>query len=145
MDDERAAAADAPRPFRVIDTATRRRAAIVYFLMAAVAAALVVVSEVSAMWLTAVLPIVGLGILHIVAGWRMPITDMRAIEIAAEEASFDVGHGSATLGYRGWLAKPIWQVLVFSDAPSPDRQALVTFDAMSGDVTGRYEETVEIP
>ena len=97
------------------------------------------------MWLTAVLPIAALGIIQVAGAWRMPITDMRAIEIASEDASFSVGHGSATLGYRGWLAKPIWQVLVFSDAPSPDRQALVTVDAMTGDVTGRYEEAVDAP
>ena len=136
---------DGPRPYRVIDTAIRRRAAIVYFVMATLAAVLVLVSGVSAMWLTAVVPIAGLGVIHVVAAWRMPVTDMRAIEIASEDASFDVGHGSATLGYHGWLAKPVWQVLVFSDSPSPDRQALVTVDAMSGEVTGRYEEAVDIP
>ena len=70
---------------------------------------------------------------------------MEAIRIASEEASFDVGHGSATLGYRGLLAKPIWQVLVFSDTPSPDREALVTVDAMTGEVTGHFEQPVEIP
>ena len=43
------------------------------------------------------------------------------------------------------MAKPVWQVLVFSDTPSPDRQALVTVDAISGEVTGLYEESVPLP
>ena len=132
-------------PLRVIDTRARRMAGIVYLVLALVAAVFVVVSDVSGMWLTAVAPIAGLGFVQIATAWSMPVGDVRAIEIAASEVSFGVGHGSATLGYRGPLAKPVWQVLVFSDAPSPDRQALVTVDAMNGEVTGRYEEDVEAP
>ncbi len=133
------------RPYRVIDTRTRRRAGYVYLVMAAVAALLVVGTGIGAMWLTAVVPIVVLGAVQIVAAWRMPVTDMQAIQIAGDAASFDFGHGSATLGYRGPLAQPVWQVLAFSDAPSPDRQALVTVDAMTGEVTGRYEEELPLP
>lgn len=133
------------RPYRVIDTRTRRRAGVVYLAMAAVGGLLVLAADVPMMWLTAVIPIALFGVAGFVGAWRMPVTDMRAIEIAAEHASFEVGHGSATLGYRGLAAKPVWQVLVFSDSPSPDRQALVTIDATSGEVTGRYEETIEAP
>ena len=133
------------RPYRVIDTRTRRRAGYVYLVMAAVAALLVVGTGIDAMWLTAVVPIVVLGAVQIVAAWRMPVTDMQAIKIAGDAASFDFGHGSATLGYRGPLAQPVWQVLAFSDTPSPDRQALVTVDAMTGEVTGRYEEELPLP
>ena len=123
----------------------RVRAGIVYAVMAAVAAVLVVVSDVPAMWLTAVAPILGLALFQVAGAWRMRVTDMEAIEIAAGASSFGFGHGSATLGYRGVLAKPVWQVLVFSDSPSPDRQALVTVDAINGEVTGLYEESVPLP
>ena len=132
-------------PFRILDTRRRRRAAVVYLVMAMLAGITTIASGVSLMWLTAVGPIVALAAYEFVGAWRMPISDMRAIEIASGEASFVVGHGSATLGYRGPLAKPVWQVLVFSDAPSPDRQALVTVDAMTGAITGRYEEAVPTP
>ncbi len=132
-------------PFRTVDTRARRSAGVVYLVMAAVAAGVVLAAGVSSLWLTAVAPIGALGILQLATAWPMPVTDRRAIEIASDAASFTVGHGSATLGYRGPLAKPVWQVLVFSDAPSPDREALVTVDAMSGAVTGRYEEDVELP
>lgn len=133
------------RPYRVIDTRTRRRAGVVYLAMALLAAVVVLAAGLPLMWLTAVVPIVFLAGYEFVGAWSMPITDMRAIDIASDAASFDVGHGSATLGYRGPLAKPVWQVLVFSDTPSPDRQALVTVDAMTGDVTGRYEEEIPLP
>jgi hypothetical protein len=100
---------------------------------------------VSAMWFTAVGVLLVLAAAQVVGAWRMPITDLAAIDIAADAASFDVGHGSATLGYRGILAQPVWQVLVFAGTPSPDHQALVTIDAMTGEVTGTYEETVPLP
>ena len=132
-------------PYRTLDTRRRARAAIVYLIMAAFGAVLVLASGVSAMWLTAVAPLVALAAYELTGAWRMRITDMKAIEIAGRAASFDFGHGSATLGYRGVLAKPVWQVLVFSDTPSPDRQALVTVDAIDGEVTGLYEEDVPLP
>lgn len=132
-------------PYRIVDTRTRRRAGIAYLLMAGFAAWIVLQAGVDAMWLTAVGPVLALAGYEFAGAWRMPVGDMRAIEIAGESTSFGVGHGSATLGYRGVLARPVWQVLVFSDAPTPDRQALVTVDAISGEVTGRYEEAVETP
>ncbi len=132
-------------PYRVLDTATRRRAAIVYVAVATFAAGLIVVSGVGAMWITAVAPLLMLAALQVAGGWRMRVKDIEAIRIASDHASFDVGHGSATLGFRGLLAKPVWQVLVFADGPAPDRQALITVDALSGDVRGSYEEAVSIP
>jgi len=118
---------------------------VVYLAIAVICAALILASDTRLMWLTAALPIVAAAGIQFAGSWKMQITDMRAIDIASSAASFPVGHGSATLGYRGFLAKPVWQVLVYADTPSPDHQALVTVDAMSGDVTGRYEEAVDLP
>jgi hypothetical protein len=132
-------------PYRVLDTATRRRAAIVYVGFAAIAAGLVLVTGVSAMWLTAVAPLLFIAGVQVAGGWRMQVKDVEAIQIASDEASFDVGHGSATLGFRGLLAKPVWQVLVFADGPAPDAQALITVDALTGDIRGAYEEPVPVP
>ncbi len=132
-------------PYRVLDTSRRRRAGFVYVGLAAVCAVIVLAIDVSAMWFTGVGALLVLAIYQFAGAWTMRVTDMEAIDIASNVASFSVGHGSATLGYRGVLAKPMWQVLVFSDTPSPDRQALVTVDALSGDVTGQYEEAVELP
>lgn len=132
-------------PYRVLDTAIRRRAALVYVGVAIAAAGLVLISGVSAMWLTAVLPLIGLAAIQFAGGWKMQVKDTEAIRIASDEASFNVGHGSATLGFTGPLAKPVWQVLVFADGPAPDRQALITVDALTGDVRGAYEESVPVP
>ena len=132
-------------PYRVLDTSRRRRAGIVYLVLAGVCALIVLAIDVPAMWLTGVGALVVLAAYQFGGSWTMNITDMAAIGLASETASFTVGHGSATLGYHGVLAKPVWQVLVFSDTPSPDRQALVTVDAISGEVAGTYEEAVPVP
>lgn len=133
------------RPYRVLDTRRRARAGAVYLAIAIMCAALIMTSDTRLMWLTAALPIVVAAFVQFVGSWKMQVSDMQAIDIASRVVSFRVGHGSATLGYRGFLAKPVWEVLVYADTPSPDHQGLVTVDAMSGDVTGRYEEAVDLP
>ncbi len=132
-------------PFRVLDTATRRRAGMVYLIVAAIAAGLVLLTDVDAMWLTAVLPIVFLAGFQFAGGWKLKVTDMQAIAMASEHASFEVGHGSGTLGFRGLLAKPVWQILVFAAGPAPDHQALITVDGLTGEILGSYEEEVLAP
>ncbi len=132
-------------PFRIVDTRARVRAGIVYLAMAAACLAIAIGADLPWLVATGVAPLVVLGGWQIACAWRMPVTGTEAIAIAGRSASFPMGHGSATLGYRGLAARPVWQVLVFSAAPSPDHQALVTVDAASGDVTGIYEEAVELP
>ncbi len=132
-------------PYRRLDTAKRRRAAGVYLVMAALAGWLGAVSGVGLMWLTAVVPLVAIAGYQFAGGWRIRVSDMEAISLAANAATFDFGHGSATLGYRGPLAKPVWQVLVFADGSSPEHQALVTIDGLSGEVTGMFEQDVARP
>lgn len=132
-------------PYRVLDTAKRRRAGGVYLAVSLVAAAITVATGIQLLWLTAVVPLVVLAGYQFVGGWKMQVTDMEAIEKASDRVSFTTGHGSATLGYRGLRARPVWEVLVYGDGPSPSFQALVTIDAVSGEITGVYEEPVVQP
>jgi hypothetical protein len=132
-------------PFRILDTAKRRRAGVVYIVMAGLAAVITVATQIQLLWLTAVLVLLMLAAFQFLGGWKMQVADMDAIERASEHVSFKVGHGSATLGYRGFRARPVWEVLVFGDGPAPRFQALVTIDAVSGEVTGTYEEPVVQP
>jgi hypothetical protein len=113
--------------------------------MAGVASTIAATTEIQLLWLTAVAPLLVLAGYQFLGGWKMQITDMEAIEIAGDEVSFGAGHGSATLGYRGLRARPVWQVLVFGDGAAPQFKALITIDAVSGEVTGTYEEAVEQP
>lgn len=132
-------------PYRALDTTNRRAAALVYLIAAALAGGVVLATRVDLMWLTAVLPLFGIAAYHFVAGRHLQTTDMDAIHIASDVAPFDVGHASATLGFKGLTAKPVWQVLVFESGSAPQHQALVTVDALTGDVTGTYAEPVSTP
>jgi len=113
--------------------------------MAVLAGVVATATQIQLLWLTAVVPLVVLAGYQFLGGWKMHVTDMEAIEKASDRVSFTTGHGSATLGYRGLRARPVWEVLVYGDGPSPRFQALVTIDAVSGEVTGIYEEPVVQP
>jgi hypothetical protein len=132
-------------PYRSLDTKNRRTAAAVYLVAAAVAATVVLATGISLMWLTAVLPLVAIATYQFIAGRRLQTSDMEAIALASDAAPFDVGHGSATLGFTGITAKPVWQVLLFEAGATPHHQALVTVDALTGEVTGTYAEPVPTP
>jgi hypothetical protein len=114
----------------------------VYLGTAVLAGVAVLFTHVNLMWLTAAIPLLVIAGYHFVAGRHLQVRDMEAIEIASREAPFDVGHASATLGFVGFTAKPVWQVLTFEAGGSPQHQALVTVDALTGRVTGVFSEAV---
>jgi hypothetical protein len=133
------------QPYRTLDTAKRKAAGVVYVVMAAVAGVIAATTGIWLLWVTTVLPLLLIAAYQFLGAWKLAVTDMEAIATAGERASFGVGHGSATLGFAGLRARPVWQVLVFGDGPAPRYQALVTIDGVSGDITGIYEEPVEQP
>ena len=118
---------------------------VINFRIAVLAGAIAISTQIQPLWVTAVVPLVVLAGYQFLGGWKMQVTDMEAIEKASDRVSFTTGHGSATLGYRGLRARPVWEVLVYGDGPAPQFQALVTIDAVSGDVTGTFEEEVVTP
>jgi hypothetical protein len=129
-------------PYSVPDTARRRRAAIVYFVGAAGVGALVVAGLPTLMWWTAVLPLGLIGIYHVIAGWHLEVREERALEAANREVHFPVGHASAALGFTGWRARPVWNVLVFSADDPPSERALVRIDAINASAIESYSEEV---
>jgi len=132
-------------PFRRLDTSDRRLAAIAYFVAAIAGATLAVVTGIAGLWLTAFLPLGAVGMYQVAAGRAMVVPDREAIRVGSDAAPFDVGHASATLGFSGLLARPVWQVLAFESGQTPGHQALITIDALSGEVTGSFSESVETP
>ncbi len=132
-------------PYRVLDTAKRRQAGAVYVAMAGVAGVFAAASGTAMLVATASVPLLCIATYQFITGWRLKIRDIKALGLASKATSFPFGHGSATLRFRGPLAKPVWQVLLFSAGSAPDRLALVTIDGLSGDVTGVFEEAVLAP
>jgi hypothetical protein len=129
-------------PYSVPDTSRRRRAGVVYLIGAGVAAALIIGGLPTAMWWTAVVPLVLIGAYHLVAGWRLRVREGRALEAANREVEFPVGHASAALGFTGWRSRPVWNVLVFSADEPPTKRGLVRVDGIDAAIIESYVEDV---
>lgn len=128
-------------PYTIPSTRRRRTAAVVY----AVAAALAAVSPLAGLPAGMAAMAVVFGLLaawNAASAWRIGILDPEALERANREVGFAVGHASAAVGFDGWRARPIWNVLVFSADDPPSRRALVRIDAVDGHLVEKYEEQV---
>jgi len=117
-----------------VPSLTRRRRAGAYYLGGAVLVGLGIVAGLPAgMWLlVAVLALIG-GY-HFLAAFDLKVADTEALSIANQQTEFPVGHASASVGFEGWRARPIWNVLVFSAEEPPQRRGLVRIDAVTGEV-----------
>jgi hypothetical protein len=74
------------------------------------------------------------------AAWPLEVTVEQALDAANREAAFPVGHASAAVGFDGWRARPVWNVLVFSADDPPSQRGLIRVDAVTGAVVGSYVE-----
>jgi len=129
--------------YTVPDTNRRRRAGAVYLVGAGIVAVLIVSGQLpQAMWWTAVAVIALVGVYHFIAGWTLRVRDPEALEVANRAVSFPVGHASASLGFKGWRARPVWNVLVFSADDPPSQRGLVLVDGIDGSVRDRYVEDI---
>lgn len=128
-------------PYEVPDPARRRRAGAVYLGAAAIAAAGIAVGLPSGMWIIVGVFLV-IGGYHFLAGAHLAVSDTDALNIANAATDFAVGHASAVLGFDGLLARPTWNVLVFSADEPPTQRGLVRVDGRSGEVVETYTEPV---
>jgi hypothetical protein len=139
-DDLNAAAADA-YPYAVPDPARRKKAARVYLMAALLVVVGIVAGLPAGMWFAVALLLAIAGY-NVVAGWHLRIREGSALEVANRAIGFPVGHASANLGFYGWRARPIWNVLVFSADDPPTRRGLVRIDGITGDVVEQYDEAI---
>ncbi len=133
--------ASALDPYAVPDPVRRRRAGVVYVAAAVLTGVTIVAGLPSGMWLM----VIGLALIggyHFLAGWHLAVREGRALEAANRAVGFPVGHASAAVGFTGWRARPIWNVLVFSADDPPTKRGLVRVDAIDGTVVELYDEAV---
>ena len=132
--------------YHVPNTNRRRRAAFAYLVGAAAVAVLIGLGAlpVTMLW-TAVAVLVIVGGYHLIAGWNLEVREGEALEIANRTVAFAVGHASASLGFTGWRARPVWNVLVFSADEPPSERGLVRIDGIDGTVVDHYSEPVPEP
>lgn len=130
-------------PYEFPSPTRRTTAAIIYLLAAAVAATGALVGLPDGMWVVAA-AFVLLAVIHRLAAFRLQIDQGAALDAAGALVDFTVGHASAALAFRGWRARPVWNVILYSAADPPDRRALVQLDGVSGaQLAEVYEEPVQ--
>jgi len=128
-------------PYEVPDPARRRRAGAVYFIAAAISVVGIVAGLPGGMWLAVAL-FGAIGIYHFASAHHLSVQDHEALTIANTATEFAVGHASAVLGFDGVMARPVWNVLVFSADEPPSQRGLVRVDGRSGDVIETYTEDI---
>ena len=80
------------------------------------------------------------GLYQFLAGRRFTVNENEALVAAVADVGFAVGHASAQLGWRGWMSRPAWRVLVYSAEDPPERRGLVMVDALNGAVLEKWVE-----
>ena len=132
--------------YTIPNNSRRRLSGAVYVFCGIVFAAVWIVVRgsgspfVNAGFLACGIALLALGAHHIWTGLDLLIDDKEALVRASDIVGFSVGHASAQLGWRGWLSKPTWKVLLYSDEPQPSKRALVRLDGISGSLVDMLEE-----
>jgi hypothetical protein len=93
------------------------------------------------MWV-AVVMLIMIGGYHFAAGGHLEVKDSEALTRANAAIGFPVGHASAVLGFDGPLARPTWNVLMFSADEPPTQRGLVRIDGRSGEIVETYTEPI---
>lgn len=131
--------ASAAGPYTVPSTRRRRNTAVISALGAALVAAAVAAGLPAGMLVVAAVMAVAAAWSWL-AAWPLSVTAEEALGEANRITEFPVGHASAQVGFDGWRARPVWNVLVFSADDPPSRRGLVRVDAVAGGVIETYVE-----
>lgn len=131
-------------PYEVPNPARRRRAGLVYFLGALVGLVAIALGLPSGMWVMVAI-LSAMGVYHLAAGHDLAVREAAALTAANQATEYPVGHASAVLGFDGVLARPVWNVLVFSADEPPSQRGLVRVDGRSGAIIETYTEPVPLP
>ena len=131
----------APGPYTFPSPRRRVRAGLTYLIAALFAVLAALGGLHDGFWVVAA-GFVAIAGIHALAGWDLKVADGQALETANRAVEFGVGHASATVGFTGWLARPVWNVLVFSADEPPTQRGLVRVDGITGDVIETYAEAI---
>lgn len=123
----------------------RRIPAAIYLAMGAVCIALWVLRGsdaplVNAGILWAGIGLVAFGLYGLVAGWTLAVEESDALVTATSAVGFPVGHAAAQMVWRGWLSRPTWRILLYSDENPPTRRGIVLVDGVRGNVLQWFVE-----
>jgi hypothetical protein len=126
-------------PYEFPDNSRRRIPGLIYLVMAGICAILWLLADGDAplvndgvLWAAGVLALVG--VYHLIAGWKLGVDEGDALVAATRRVGFPVGHASAQMGWRGYLSKPTWRILLYSADEPPSQRGLVLVDGQDGDI-----------
>jgi hypothetical protein len=80
------------------------------------------------------------GLYSLAAGRAFGLDENAALVAANRAVGFPVGHASAQLGWRGFMSRPTWKMLVYSAEDPPLNRGLVLVDAVDGSIVEFYVE-----
>ncbi len=84
--------------------------------------------------------LVAFGLYGMVAGWTLHVEESDALVTASAQVGFPVGHAAAQMVWRGWLSRPTWRILLYSDENPPSQRGIVLVDAVGGGVLEWFVE-----
>lgn len=131
-------------PYLVPSPTRRKLAGRVYVVGAGIAIIGAVTVLPAGYWFVA-LAFLAIAGYHWVSAWELPIRDVDALEVANRQTPFPVGHAAAQVGFAGWRARPVWNILVFSADDPPTQRGLVRVDGVSGAPLESYVEEIRTP
>lgn len=80
------------------------------------------------------------GLYGMVTGRTLKVDESDALVIASAQVGFPVGHAAAQMVWRGWLSRPTWRILLYSDENPPARRGIVLVDGVAGGVLEWFVE-----
>jgi hypothetical protein len=84
--------------------------------------------------------LVAFGAYGLVAGWTLRVEESDALVSASTKVGFPVGHAAAQMAWRGWLSRPTWRILAYSDENPPTKRGIVLVDGVNGEVIEGFSE-----
>ncbi|CAB4544874.1 unannotated protein [freshwater metagenome] len=80
------------------------------------------------------------GAYGMIAGWTLKVDESDALVSASAKVGFPVGHAAAQMAWRGWLSRPTWRILAYSNENPPTRRGIVLVDGVNGEVIEGFSE-----
>jgi len=84
--------------------------------------------------------LVAFGAYGMIAGWTLRVEESDALVSASTKVGFPVGHAAAQMAWRGWLSRPTWRILAYSDENPPTKRGIVLVDGVNGEVIEGFSE-----
>jgi hypothetical protein len=80
------------------------------------------------------------GLYGLVAGRTLKVEESDALVTASVQVGFPVGHAAAQMVWRGWMSRPTWRILLYSDENPPANRGIVLVDGLDGHVVEWFAE-----